>query len=84
MTIRGGTLLFPAWRDYALRDWPGASPASDGAYTEGIHINRRVANRTIEIQVMTQSSYDKFFSPEAVAAFKARQAALHNTTAPTP
>lgn len=77
MTIRGGTMLFPAYRDYAKRDWPGASPASDGAYTEGVHINRKIDGRIVEIQVMTAASYEKFFSPEAVAAFKARQAALY-------
>lgn len=77
MTIRGGTMLFPAWRDYRKRDWPGASPATDTNYTEGIHLNRCHEGVVAEVQVMTRASYERFFSPEAVAEFKARQAALY-------
>jgi hypothetical protein len=80
MTLRGGTLLFPAFRDYRKRDWPGVSPVTSSGYQDAIHINRKLEARVIEVQVMTRSLFNKYVSrvaEESHEKFKLRQAAYY-------
>lgn len=79
MTLRSGTLVFPPFRDYRKRDWPGVSPATSSGYNEAIHLNRKMASHIVEIQIMTQPLFNKFVSrdmEESHEKFKIRQAAL--------
>lgn len=79
MTLRHGTLVFPPFRDYRKRGWPGSSPATSSGYCEAIHLNRKMGSHIVEIQIMTQTLFNKFVSrdmEESHEKFKIRQAAL--------
>ncbi len=80
MVLRGGTLSFPAVRNYQKRDWPGVSPASSSKYQDAIHLNRKVQGRIVEFQIVTLPLFKEYCEPNADAshiAFKARQQALY-------
>lgn len=81
MTIRGGALVFQAFRNYRKRDWAGVSPATAGGYNDAIHFNRKYQGNIVEFQIVTRPLFEKYCSStaeESHAAFKARQAALHH------
>lgn len=75
MTIRKGKLYFSPFRDYRKRDWQGASPLTGQGYNNAIHMNKKTESGIVEIQIMTQELYDRYYGDkeDGHKEFKKRQ-----------
>lgn len=61
MLLRNGKLQFPWLRDYRKLAHKGKSQITSSEYNEAVHMNRKVAGKICEIQIMTQDLFNRAF-----------------------